>query len=817
MGRAADVIAEARKALRQGHAAEALVAVERVLSNAPGNLGARVLRANCLIALERLVEAKAALVAIVKEEPERPDAHGALARILEKQEHWEEALRCWRRYARASGNSADARLRLARAALRMGEAGEALLQAETILTEEPCETEAGLLRARALQLLGRLDEAETQLLAMLDERPNASEVVLAAARFAATSRRWLLFKQALSHVAGDLVFDEKALDQLLTVLADAGWFKDALELVRRLRAERPLDHAPWYGEQWLLTRLGDLDARDALLKEARRVLLDAPLELALLLDRIGRFEEAVGVRRGLWRTEDLEGGLTTYRDMGRVDAVHQILSGARGELSLPGHEAWLKDLCRRTSTGPDRLEKAPLEPLSVGLRVFERLCELGRGGSPRAAAPRRVVICNSSFGGLGGAQRATVLALKALTEPSCPFERLVLLTEDGATRERSDHGQAHLLDDVAVEVLSPRSDDAPLPALVEKDPEWHEAWLDLLGLLPAAIRNQVLSAYNVLATMRPDTVMVWGIGPPVLLPMGLAALMARIGRIIVSSRGVGNLAFSQSDRIVGSAVQSVVERGHLRAFLSLPQVSFMTCSRSLRDETSRLLGLDLSDAAVVHNAVVRDFLRGRRPEARSVPSRPTSAGTVTVGGVFRLTLVKQPFLWLEVAKEVLRELGDRDVRFVLIGDGPLFPGLRDAVRELDLEKSVTLVGETLGVGHWLSRFDLLLHTSLSEGLGNTLLEAQLFGVPVVTTDCGSAPEIVRQGRTGWVVDSWEPREIAERLCWCLANEAWLASASRQAREFAQNSFTLESMRAALLRSLGAEERAERDLQVDATR
>ena len=73
-------------------------------------------------------------------------------------------------------------------------------------------------------------------------------------------------------------------------------------------------------------------------------------------------------------------------------------------------------------------------------------------------------------------------------------------------------------------------------------------------------------------------------------------------------------------------------------------------------------------------------------------------------------------------------------------------------RESKLEGYVKLIGEVTDVGSWLSIMDVFLFTSATEGLPNVLIEAQGFGVPVVSTKVGVFPEIVADGETGILVE-----------------------------------------------------------------
>ena len=58
------------------------------------------------------------------------------------------------------------------------------------------------------------------------------------------------------------------------------------------------------------------------------------------------------------------------------------------------------------------------------------------------------------------------------------------------------------------------------------------------------------------------------------------------------------------------------------------------------------------------------------------------------------------------------------------------------INEKGLDDEVKLVGEVNDVASWLEMMDVFLFTSLSEGLPNVLIEAQAFGLPVVSTRVG---------------------------------------------------------------------------------
>jgi glycosyltransferase involved in cell wall biosynthesis len=92
-----------------------------------------------------------------------------------------------------------------------------------------------------------------------------------------------------------------------------------------------------------------------------------------------------------------------------------------------------------------------------------------------------------------------------------------------------------------------------------------------------------------------------------------------------------------------------------------------------------------------------------------------------------------------------------DVDLLLVGDGPLRLELEKQVRELGIEKRIRFLGVRSDVPDILRAIEVFVLTSVSEAASLTLLEAMASAVPVVVTDVGGNPEIVRDGIEGLLV------------------------------------------------------------------
>jgi glycosyltransferase involved in cell wall biosynthesis len=88
---------------------------------------------------------------------------------------------------------------------------------------------------------------------------------------------------------------------------------------------------------------------------------------------------------------------------------------------------------------------------------------------------------------------------------------------------------------------------------------------------------------------------------------------------------------------------------------------------------------------------------------------------------------------------------------------------------------------------------LLALSSITEALPNVVLEAMAAGLPVVATRVGGVPELVRPGRTGWLVNPGDAPGLAAAMSQLLADPETRQAMGREARRRAQQEFSLETM------------------------
>jgi glycosyltransferase involved in cell wall biosynthesis len=106
-----------------------------------------------------------------------------------------------------------------------------------------------------------------------------------------------------------------------------------------------------------------------------------------------------------------------------------------------------------------------------------------------------------------------------------------------------------------------------------------------------------------------------------------------------------------------------------------------------------------------------------------------------------------------------------NVKFLILGQGYEEQNLRKLVSQLKLESRVTFLGYIphAEMPKYLQISDIFIRPSLSEGLGNSFLEAMAAGVPVIGTPIGGIPDFLKDGETGLFCEVSNPSSIAQKV------------------------------------------------------
>jgi phosphatidyl-myo-inositol dimannoside synthase len=153
-----------------------------------------------------------------------------------------------------------------------------------------------------------------------------------------------------------------------------------------------------------------------------------------------------------------------------------------------------------------------------------------------------------------------------------------------------------------------------------------------------------------------------------------------------------------------------------------------------------------------------------------------------------------------------------DATLLLVGSGPYHAHLRRLVRRMGMAENVVLTGSVPAnqLPAYYAAGDVFAmpcrtrrHGLDVEGLGIVYLEASALGLPVIVGDSGGAPEAVRDGETGYLVNGRDVRAIAERSAELLDDAPLRAKFGEAGRQWVLNAWRWDSAAARLRELLDA--------------
>ncbi len=106
-----------------------------------------------------------------------------------------------------------------------------------------------------------------------------------------------------------------------------------------------------------------------------------------------------------------------------------------------------------------------------------------------------------------------------------------------------------------------------------------------------------------------------------------------------------------------------------------------------------------------------------------------------------------------------------DYKFLVIGKGELQDSLKNLAKDLGVLDRVILKGyvEQSEISKYLKASDIFIRPSLSEGLGNSFLEAMASGIPVIATPVGGIPDFLIDNETGIFCKTKDEKSIVEAI------------------------------------------------------
>ncbi len=164
-----------------------------------------------------------------------------------------------------------------------------------------------------------------------------------------------------------------------------------------------------------------------------------------------------------------------------------------------------------------------------------------------------------------------------------------------------------------------------------------------------------------------------------------------------------------------------------------------------------------------------------------------------VGKIARLFPLKGHDQLMDAAPEIVKRVPD--VRFFLIGDGILLEHLQARAREYGILENFVFAGlvDRGRIPEMISAMDIVVHTSLREGLARVLPQSLAMGKPCVSFNIDGAPEVVINDKTGYLVEAYDNKGLAKAISQLLENPELRRQMGENGRRHVDPAFRTETM------------------------
>lgn len=219
-------------------------------------------------------------------------------------------------------------------------------------------------------------------------------------------------------------------------------------------------------------------------------------------------------------------------------------------------------------------------------------------------------------------------------------------------------------------------------------------------------------------------------------------------------------------------------------------------SKWLLDEVEKsMLRPAVMRKKVIHNSVdLSVFYPGDKNKARHNLSLPVDSYILLFVASDMDANAYKDYKTIQAAIElVTRKIGDRKILFLALGSEKDKQQIGNAtILPVPFQRDLEVVAS------YFRAADIYLHAAEAETFGNVIVESLACGTPVIATEIGGIPEIIREGKTGFLTPLEDEFTMAERIIYLLENRNLISKLGEAATKDVRTRFSLDRMTATFL-------------------
>ena len=227
-------------------------------------------------------------------------------------------------------------------------------------------------------------------------------------------------------------------------------------------------------------------------------------------------------------------------------------------------------------------------------------------------------------------------------------------------------------------------------------------------------------------------------------------------------------------------------------FLAFFTTEIVAVSEAVKYSLARHVGLDPAKISVIYNSCEEIKVNSPKQNELMRLDLGIAEHDFVIGSISRLEEHKGHRYLIEAVSQL--EPYIPHLKCLIVGEGQVKVGLERMAMNLGLKERVIFTGFRQDIGNLLSLMQVFVQPStLREGLPLALAEAASARIPLIATAIGGNPEIVFDGRNGFIIAANDAKAIAQKLRYLFQHPAEREKMAQESHRIWEERFSLKKM------------------------
>ena len=233
------------------------------------------------------------------------------------------------------------------------------------------------------------------------------------------------------------------------------------------------------------------------------------------------------------------------------------------------------------------------------------------------------------------------------------------------------------------------------------------------------------------------------------------------------------------------------KRRIMNRILSKITDKIVAVSENVKEDIIRYDSIDPSKIEVIPNGIdVERF----NPEKNTTDIRKEFSleeDDIVIGFIGRIVPAKGLEYLLNALPYLKEEF--KSIKLLIVGEGSLVEELKARAKKNNIFDNILFTGRRRDIPEILASINIFVMPSIAEGLPNALLEAMAMGKPIVTTEVGGIPEIVKNGFNGLLVPPRDTLSLSKAIKELISNDRLAAKLGQAARDLVHDNLSIKAI------------------------